>query len=81
MATVKVTGVLLRHKHLLWAVIAGSVLLRLTGVVVGDVPGTNKNNGIVPVANGNCIRASKVKKSVDLFHFLMCSNGDCDQVH
>lgn len=59
-AKVKVTGAFLRHFLSSAVAIAGVVLLMLlTGTVVGDVQGANKNNGIVPVPNGNhCLGGS-----------------------
>lgn len=53
-AKVKVTGAFLRHFLSSVVVVSGVFLLMLlTGTVVGDVQGANKNNGIVPVPNGN----------------------------
>lgn len=51
-AKVKVTEPLFHH-FFLFVVIAAAILpLTVVRVVEADVPGTNKNNGIVPVTNG-----------------------------
>ena len=65
------TGVLLgHHRHnILLVVIAWTALLLsipATGVT-GDVPtGAAKNNGIVPVANGNCLVGVHAMGNCDL---------------